>query len=57
MLIFQFRQLARLTCEFDAFGNVCLVRRSADSEAASPEARELFRRSQLLQFRRLSTQL
>jgi hypothetical protein len=42
--------------EFDAFGNVCLVRRSEDSEAASPEALELFRRSQLL-FRRLSAEL
>lgn len=42
--------------EFDAFGTVCLVRRGSDASAASPEARELFRRAQLL-YREISSNL
>lgn len=34
--------------EFNALGNVCLVRRGSDGNGPSAEARELFRRSQLL---------
>ena len=42
--------------EFDALGNVCLVRRSAEMDTASPDARELFKKSQIL-FRELSSEL
>lgn len=42
--------------EFDSLGNVCLVRRGSEPTAASVEARELFRRAQLL-FREVSNAL